>query len=155
VQIELRKVPENWVHPSDNDGNYIPLMEGDYESEKAEWDRQKTLWEEGFYLFSDGAKRPKQEHMTYPFEEWRSAPDKKYHMFDEKPENLTHFCLYEYVSPGTPLTHACVNLVAVARFIVGSKVQEKLQHHMSFGKWLEYLDRLKEQMEERMERVPF
>jgi hypothetical protein len=73
---EVRKVSENYEHPKDKDGNYIPLHKGLFsEINKKDWtDDDGTL----MVNFND---------------------------FDNiKESNRTHYCLYEDCTEGTPVS---------------------------------------------------
>jgi hypothetical protein len=73
---EVRKVSENYEHPKDKDGNYIPLYEGLF-SEINEED-----WSD-----DDGSLMVKEND------------------FDNiKDNDRTHYCLYEDISEGTPIS---------------------------------------------------
>ena len=39
---EVRKVPENWIHPKDKNGKYIPLLESEYSREATHYQMYET-----------------------------------------------------------------------------------------------------------------
>jgi hypothetical protein len=76
---EIRRVAKGWKHPRDDRGEFIPLMDEDYESAFDSWREDGALEE----------LKPDPSH--YRSEKW-----------EEK--DLVCFQAYETVSEGTPIT---------------------------------------------------
>jgi hypothetical protein len=55
----IRRVPPEWAHPKDKNGEYIPLRSGaDYALDAGLWDEEAAKWQEGLCR-------------TTPTEKWR------------------------------------------------------------------------------------
>jgi len=80
---QLRKVAENWQHPKNENGNYIPLLDGKFSERLAKWEDELNMT----FAEWDGEKPVKEDYMP----EW-------------KDEELTHIQLYENTSEGTPIS---------------------------------------------------
>ena len=111
---KIRKVPPNWKHPKDNNGQYIPMVDDGFKSALDKWITQYNLWEAG--------KHPNQKE--YPDEtkceywEWDDGPPSpEYHRpeFKEKP---TWFQVYETVSEGTPVTPTFETKAELIKYLV-------------------------------------
>lgn len=44
---EIRRVPVGWEHPLNEDGNYQPMYDEDYETKAQEWIKGLVEWEAG------------------------------------------------------------------------------------------------------------
>lgn len=98
---ELRRVPENWEHPKDENGRYIPMFNIYYGDVLKEWLEGNEKWENGTH--PDLACNPelKEEYPFYAM--WDSFPDPKHFQIKKySEEELTHIQLYENTSQGTP-----------------------------------------------------
>lgn len=97
---EVRRVPPSWVHPRDEDGHYIPLLDRDFEAELREWKEQNALWERG--------EHPDQEAFPQfadqPYSEWAGEiPDPALYR-PKWAEEPTAYQVYENVTEGTPIS---------------------------------------------------
>lgn len=107
---EIRRVPPNWEHPRhtkdttvrcDLIGEYMPMMDQDYESAAAEWIAEFEQWNKG--------EHPTQQESyasSYKYYwEWAGTPDEETARpaFTVEP---TWYQGYETVSEGTPFTPA-------------------------------------------------
>ena len=98
---EVRRVPADWQHPKDKNGNFEPLLDG-YADRVAEWDREAAEWAAG--KFPDYAD---EESKKLPFAEWDGPrPVKSDYMPDWPVEQKTHIMMYEDTSEGTPISPA-------------------------------------------------
>ena len=95
---EIRRVPPNWQHPKDDNGDYIPLYDYDYETKASEWLNNLHLWEAGNH-----PKQQRVEKFAKFYWEWETPPDEDTcrPKFDAEP---TWYQMYETVSEGTPVT---------------------------------------------------
>jgi hypothetical protein len=99
---QLRKVPEGWEHPKNDDGHYIPQFEKYYGDALEEWLYNHKLWELGTH--PDLLEKPERKN-EYPFYAmWNGNPpnDAYYRTVKYNTEELTHIQLYETVTEGTP-----------------------------------------------------
>jgi hypothetical protein len=60
---EIRRVPPDWQHPKDEDGDHIPLFDESFRAAAQEWDTNARLWEQR--LHPDQKGRADLEEMTY------------------------------------------------------------------------------------------
>jgi hypothetical protein len=87
--VEIRRVPPNWEHPRDSDGNYQPLYNSHYHEEA-------LAWIDGFNSF-----KPDKYYQYYW--EYDIPPDSDYCVPYAR-EEATWYQVYETVSEGTPVT---------------------------------------------------
>ena len=112
---EIRRVPADWEHPTNNLGHFQPLFDRDYENESKEWWEEATKWHAGDVSESDKEYREK-----YPwYWEWGSnPPDKEYYRPAWTEEEATHYQAYETVSEGTPKSPVFKTLAEMAAWMV-------------------------------------
>lgn len=90
---EVRRVPKDWVHPTDANERLIPLFElrEPIESLQAAWDQRKTAHDE--------------KEMCCTFEEWAGPrPMAEDYMPWWPDEEKTHYQMYETCTEGTPIS---------------------------------------------------
>lgn len=107
---EIRRVPPNWEHPKDEKGNFIPMIDKDYDSEAEEWIRNFDLHRQG--------KHPSEWAQKYKyFWEYDSPPDEDVcrPKFEVEP---TWYQVYETVSEGTPVTPPFETLDEIVEYLV-------------------------------------
>ena len=98
---EIRRVPPDWEHPKDARGHYIPLLDGEYEAEAAEWDAGKSAWDAGT---SEDAQKYKDENCQ-DYRKWAGDRPRKEEYRPWLPEgSATAYQVYETVSEGTPMS---------------------------------------------------
>ena len=99
---ELRKVPEGWEHPKNNDGSYQPMYDRFYGDALNDWLKENQQWEDGTH--PDLVDHPERKEKYPFFAMWDGGPpDVNYYQTKKyKPEELTHIQLYETTSEGTP-----------------------------------------------------
>jgi hypothetical protein len=96
---EIRRVPPNWEHPKDEDGDYLPLFDKDFVTACQEWAKEVEQYAEGKHKYQEYS--PTWED----FLEDRHAPDLETHRLRRwKPEEATHYQVYETVTEGTPVS---------------------------------------------------
>jgi len=91
---EIRRVPENWEHPKNDNGDYQPLYDADFDSRLKEWIDGYELWKKG--------EHPDQ-HENMKFWEWCGGPPNPEY-YHTKFVRAEWFQVYETVSEGTPAT---------------------------------------------------
>jgi len=103
---QLRKVAENWQHPKNENGNYIPLLDGKFSERLSKWEEENAQWEKGFSDDWNGGWKPREaDELNMTFAEWDGEkPVKEDYMPEWKDEELTHIQLYENTSEGTPIS---------------------------------------------------
>lgn len=111
---EVRRVPKDWEHPRDDNGEHIPLFDGDQQTAAEQWMWKLIAWERG-----DDPNRGK--YGCRWFWDWNGGPplgpDRRGgHMFKEPRNDLTHLMLYESTSEGTPLSPAFETLEEIAEW---------------------------------------
>lgn len=104
---EIRRVPSRWEHPRytaedttrrDTVGEYRPLLDGDYEAEKAEWLENLAAWEAGTHPDRSRPDAPPE------YWDWSGSPPSRSEYVPYSSADATWFQLYETVSEGTPLS---------------------------------------------------
>lgn len=103
---QLRKVAANWQHPKNENGNYIPLLDGKFSERLAKWEEENEQWEKGFRDDWNGGWKPREaDELNMTFTEWDGEkPVKEDYMPEWEEEELTHIQLYENTSEGTPIS---------------------------------------------------
>lgn len=99
---EIRRVPPNWEHPRDKDGNYIPMLDQTYEDAGKEWIASCIEWAMGQNKYQKiGKGRPASDRRSLLL--LGMPPNEEYYRpaFDAEP---THYQYYENTSEGTPLS---------------------------------------------------
>ncbi|WP_018619068.1 hypothetical protein [Spirosoma luteum] len=101
---ELRKVPADWEHPKQHNGNYQPMYEEYYGDAIADWINEHQQWENGTHPTLVVHPEYKEEYPFYAM--WNGGPPNVDYYRTRKftPEELTHIQLYETTSEGTPKT---------------------------------------------------
>lgn len=101
---ELRRVPENWVHPKDENGKHIPLLGRSYKKELEGWNLGKLKWDEGLKSdYNGGWVKREGIQLSMTWEEWTSVcPKKDRYMPEWEESEKTHIQLYENTTEGTP-----------------------------------------------------
>ncbi len=105
---EIRRVPPSWEHPRytkanaryrDHVGEYMPMLDQDYESAAQEWIAEFALWQKGNHEAQQGEFTTSCKY----YWEYAGIPDEELHRpaFTEDP---TWFQMYETVSEGSPCT---------------------------------------------------
>jgi hypothetical protein len=120
---EIRKVPENWTHPTDTNGEFIPLFDDTFDAAYKYW--------------ADGLQKWMAGKPSKPTDEWQSTV-RSYILFegvcpdanscaDYKGQKRSHYVLYDVQSDGTPLTPAFASLDQLKEYLVnaGSKLDGK------------------------------
>lgn len=114
---EIRRVPPNWEHPKDGEGQYMPLLDEDFESAMHRWWEQAHAWaaseacmQEAIEWFgnSDTEMAYVRANPLRAYAEWHNEPPRPDYyraVFGEEP---TAYQVYERISEGTPLSPVCL-----------------------------------------------
>ncbi len=102
---EIRRVPENWKHPKDEDGKYKPMVDYDFTKTKVDWEEELAGWYEEQQEFENGKEfgdmYSKKNGFTYT--EWAGEPPSPPNPDKFMPKG-EWYQLYEDVSEGTPIS---------------------------------------------------
>lgn len=134
---KVRRVPANWEHPKNEEGNFIPLLGGSFKKRAAEWDEEAAQWAKGFYrLFGDKWK-PKEPDKTGTFEEWDGPRPEEHGYMPEWPEAArTHFQMYETTTEGTPISPVMETPEALARWLFDNEASACGSVGATYEQWL-------------------
>lgn len=127
---EVRRVPLNWEHPKDNNGDYIPLFDREYHAAAREWIDNLMAWERG--------ERPEGAADCCYYWEWTGAPPEPdydggtYRIRAWTPEEAVGFQLYETTTEGTPLSPIFASLDEVCVWAA--------EHATTFADWTATVD---------------
>ena len=96
---EIRRVPKDWIHPTDENGNDLPMFDNTYEKAAKEWIQEFLQWEAGEH---EGQVKSNTS-CIYCWEYIGNPPDEKYYHppFSSEP---THYQIYQTVSEGSPVS---------------------------------------------------
>lgn len=109
---KIRKVPENWEHPKNDNGNYQPMYDKDYLTAITEWINDHNLWLKGEHPDQKDGGRSNYKY----FAEWDgNAPEIAYYR-PYKDDECTHYQLYEDTSEGTPISPVMATIDEIAEY---------------------------------------
>ena len=116
---EVRRVPANWQHPTDEcTGHHKPLLKG-YEQDAKEFMEKANA--EGLQAAID----------------WHGqAPDKNDYMPDWPENERTHYMMYEDTSEGTPISPAFATPEELARWLADTGASAFGDSTASYESWL-------------------
>lgn len=112
---EVRRVPANWEHPR-RDCHHSPWAGGCSEAKRSggkcyqplhdrSFSQEAAEWKEGLRKWESGEDKDRAEHPGMEWWEWHGdPPNREYYQPEWKPEDMTHYQVYETVSEGTPVT---------------------------------------------------
>lgn len=137
---EVRRVPKDWQHPKNDNGNFIPLYGRSYGSDGDEWDEGRRQWLAGFCRsYSDGQewepRDPKYANLRYTdYAGARPSPDD--YMPDWPDSERTHYMMYEDTSEGTPISPAFATPEDLARWLADTGASAFGRSAASYEGWL-------------------
>lgn len=98
---EIRRVPQNWEHPKNDNDVYQPMYEREYAEAMAKWIENHNLWTRGEH---PDQKKDYLRKYKY-FAEWDgNPPNIEYYNTYYTKEEANWYQLYETVSEGTPVS---------------------------------------------------
>ena len=135
---EVRKVPADWVHPTDEDDQHIPLLDGNFKEEYATSLEERRQWEAGMkWCYATKTWIPKNPEWTDSADEWFGPPPmSEEYMPSWGDEERTHLMMYETVSEGTPLSPAFATPDELARWLVDNKASAFGYDTATYEQWL-------------------
>lgn len=139
---EVRKVPANWQHPKDDEGRFIPLLDGAdgrFASADAEWNEGFAKWREGLCRgYRDREWKPIDP--KYASLRWTdysgSRPSPDDYMPDWPESERTHLMMYEDTTKGTPISPAFETPEELARWLVDNNASANGGQGASYEGWL-------------------
>lgn len=136
---EVRYVPENWMHPIDKIGRYIPLLNRSFTKELRKWKKGEEMWKMGLYKDPNSNKwveiEEKEQNLTFS-DAYGNKPIKKGYMPDWKKGEKTHIQMYENTSKGTPISPVMKTPEALAQWLVDKEGSAFANITTSYEWWL-------------------
>lgn len=135
---EVRKVPANWQHPTDNRGEYIPLFDSNFTQTLTEWNYGKEMWEKGLRDdWNNGWKKRESDEMEMTWVEWHGEqPQAEDYMPDWTESERTHYQMYETVTEGTPISPVMDSPESLARWLTDNEANAGAGATASYDGWL-------------------
>lgn len=139
---EVRHVPPDWQHPKTKEGWHKPLYKYDYEETLAEWEIGKKHWDKGeirtYEDFSPKGWEPKEnKYLSMSYEEYAGErPKKEDYMPTWKPEECTHYQMYEDVTEGTPISPVMETPEELAQWLVDNDAGMFGYRTATYEEWL-------------------
>jgi len=135
---EVRRVPANWKHPTNKDGEYIPLLEGPYSKSLASWEEERLKWDNGLVSDWNGGWKAKPSEEECPsYEDWNGPrPEAKDYMPEWPEEEKTHLMMYETCTEGTPISPAIADKYELAHWLEDNKASAFGDSTASWESWL-------------------
>lgn len=135
----VRMVPADWQHPKNDQGHYIPLLEGPYDAAAKDWDESWRMWQQGKReAWGDGEKWvDRDDRHTGTYTEYAGArPSPDDYMPDWPTDARTHFMMYEDTSEGTPISPAFDTPEKLARWLADNGASGFGSSTASYEDWL-------------------
>ena len=137
---QVRKVPEDWEHPKDSKGAYIPLFGGSYKEDYKNWMENWSKWQVGLVeSYKEGIDwEPVEEgykNWTYTaYAGGVPSPDDYMPDFDES--SLTHLMMYETCTEGTPISPAFKTPEELAHWLADNNASSFGSMTATYEQWL-------------------
>jgi hypothetical protein len=152
---EIRRVPQNWSHPTNADlakhnlfysgywlrpgteNDLSPMCDESYADAATKWMNRLLAWENGTDESLVKSPELKQE---YPFFwDWDGAPPNRvvyrFGEWDFNPKEATHYQIYETVSEGTPTSPVFASLEAMKTWLVSEGFSEQAADSFIKDQW--------------------
>lgn len=134
---EIRRVPAGWEHPKETDPHdkrgmgYHPMRDQNYEQAMAEWINNHNKWLAGMHPSLINGDTTREE--TPYFADWDGNPPDVADYVKYKPEDCTHYQMYETVTEGTPVTPVFATLQELEDWLVekGEMHGTRYEHRFS------------------------
>ena len=139
---EVRHVPENWQHPKNDKGDYIPLLGDNYQSRLDDWNEASEKWQQG--LRENWGKGEQwipipveKEYQSMSYDEWDGPkPELSEYMPQWSDSEKTHIVMYETTSEGTPISPAFKTPEELARWLVDNNASSFADRRATYEQWL-------------------
>lgn len=136
----VRRVPKDWEHPKDENGKYIPLLEGPYSERLEDWLEGKQQWDKGFRKDwrSEEYIPIGNEDKNTAYRDWDGeCPDKTDYMPEWAEEDKTHYQMYEDTSEGTPISPVMESPEELARWLANNEASFFGGQTTTYDHWLD------------------
>lgn len=110
---EVRRIPPNWSHPTDENGHYIPLVK---------------------YITND--EMEEQIAITESRLDGSQSFDDYFVMPDWSKEECTHFQMYETTTEGTPISPVCDSPESLAQWLADNMGDAGAGGTATYEQWL-------------------
>ena len=143
---EVRMVAEEWSHPTDANGHYIPLFNGEsYQAEIREWDEGNKKWSQGLSSDFEGGWEPiGKEDKKLSFIEYSGPrPKKGDYMPNWTTRINTQYIMYETTTEGTPISPAFSTPEKLAKWLEANKASAFANRTASYEEWLSMIKSMK------------
>lgn len=143
---EVRMVPENWVHPRNEKGDYEPLHDN-LCKRVSDYYRELAMWNIGycsdFSTYPELSFKKKDEtEEAYSFDGWSGGPlDPKDYMPDWAPEGRTHLQMYETCTEGTPISPVMKTPEELAQWLTDNNASAFGYEGATYDQWLSTIQR--------------
>lgn len=133
---EVRMVTKDWIHPKDGEDKYLPLYEGrDYDDGVENY--KKELKEFRDNDFEKQYPDDPLDHFWYCLKDWcGNEPVRSDYMPDWKPEDMTHYMMYQNTSEGTPISPSFETPEKLAQWLVDNNASSFAHMTSSYESWL-------------------
>jgi hypothetical protein len=139
---EVRMVPRGWQHPKNDDGKFIPLLDGNFAQADADWNEGYAAWQRGeVENYSPGGPKWKPKEQSAldcaSYTEWngeRPSPDDYMPTFPEG--TATMLMMYEDTSEGTPISPAFETPEELARWLADTGASAFGGMTATYEQWL-------------------
>ncbi len=109
--MEIRRIPKDWKHPKDKNGNYIPLYGQTYSEACEEWLAELSNWETGVH---PGLEK---SDVRYYWDYEGPPPDFSSHFPDFDQPRIA-YQIYESTTEGTPISPIFFNTDEVFQWLL-------------------------------------
>ena len=122
---EIRRVPVNWEHPKDENGDYKSMYDETFEDAGRRWVDNCIAWDNGIHedLQDDDGAKNKEAHPFYW--EWDGNPPDRELCRPAFLTEPTHYQIYQTVSEGTPTSPVFASLDEMKDWLVSEEYSEK------------------------------
>lgn len=140
---EMRIVPDDWSHPKNEKGEFIPLRNGEeYQEDITRWELHNSKWNEGLRDNYTGGWKPLDgTEGCKTYSDWNgSRPRKDAYMPFFTPCEATHFMMYETCSEGTPISPAFKTPEELAQWLAENNASAFGDMTASYDQWLNMIN---------------
>ena len=130
-------VPQDWQHPKNEKGRYVPLLDG-FNEDLRKWDEGNAKWQEGLRDDWGGGWKPLDgSEGCDTYKAWAgSRPDPADYMPDWPQDGRTHFQMYEDTSEGTPISPVMESAEKLARWLADTGASALGDMTATYEQWL-------------------
>jgi hypothetical protein len=128
-KFEVRRVPADWVHPVDEDNQYIPLVDG------LSYSGRVKLWQDGLTNWNP-TNRFYKEGVAYELHAGE-CPNIEEHLPNWPGTERTHLLMYDVrVNDGTPVSPPFVRPEDLCRWLVENQTEFE-DYLRDYDDWME------------------